>query len=219
MKLSSLFFAAMLVCLEPLPVVDDVAGTWNITDAKLLGGNSYTGTVAIAKQGSVHNGLYNIDWKTSAGDYSGLGFHQDGELFIGWGTKDYGVVLYTIGNGTLDGQWTGTDMQNSIATEQASGGTAGKVEGTYKVSGKHLNGAYKGTLVITKTGEVYQLKSTIDGGKSVTGVGLRSGDKLAVGWGIGGGFGVVHYTFNGKTATGQWALPNESKLGTENLKR
>jgi hypothetical protein len=45
-----------------------------------------------------------------------------------------GIIIYKINqDGTLDGRWTHPDLKGMTGTERATGGTPGKLDGTYKV--------------------------------------------------------------------------------------
>ena len=193
------------------------AGRWNILEAKTLPGVSYTGTVDVTPRGD----MFDLAWKTTGGSYAGLAFLEGNRLLAGWGpTGNFGVVVYRIhADGSLDGRWSTPEAQGQVGTERAEQGKPGTLEGLYQVTGNNPGGkgSYKGTLSIAKNGEVYDLSWSV--GATYAGVGLRSGDTLAVGWGIGGGFGVVEYTLAGDKAEGRWTLPKASKVGTERLGR
>ena len=196
---------------------DPFSGTWKITNGQTLDGKSYTGTVRIASIGKV----YELQWKTSAGNYLGLGLADGNRLCTGWGGKNFGVVLYKINaDGTLSGRWTIPGANEAEGTEEASGGTPNELEGEYSVKGTNPGGqgGYEGKLRIRKTGETYQLKWTLPGGQSYAGVGLRVGDSLHVGWGTGKDpYAVISYTFNGAAADGIWTIAGSEKTAKESL--
>ncbi|MBI4237777.1 MAG: fibronectin-binding protein [Deltaproteobacteria bacterium] len=92
--------------------------------------------------------------------------------------------------------------------------------GKYAVKGTNPGGKgnYTGTVTITQKGDLYQLAWSV--GTTYTGVGIKSGNVLSVGWGTGGaaGYGVVSYTIGADgTLTGTWAGPKDTGLGTETL--
>lgn len=201
---------------------NEIEGTWKITEGKNVDGEKYTGTAEIEAKSSADN-LYSFSWKTSEGEYSGLGFLEDGHLFIGWAPEGevYGVLLYEIqSDGTLEGKWTyNSASDGEVGTETATGGRKDKIEGEYKISGKDIGGEYNGRMNISRSGDTYQLSWTVDD-KTYRGVGLRSGDWLVVGWGPNTeNFGVLDYKINGSKATGRWALPGRSQLGVDKITR
>lgn len=55
-------------------------GVWRIEKAQLPNGNAYTGSLNIARSGP----SFIVDWKTTAGNYSGLGLIADNKLFVGY---------------------------------------------------------------------------------------------------------------------------------------
>lgn len=200
---------------------NEIEGTWKITEGKNLEGDKYTGTAEIEAQSSADN-LYSFSWKTSEGEYTGLGFLEDDHLFIGWAPEGevYGVLLYEIqSDGTLEGRWTyNTAPDGKVGRETATGGRKDKIEGEYEINGKDIGGEYNGRMNISRSGDTYQLSWTVDD-KTYRGVGLRSGDWLVVGWGPKDDFGVLDYKINGSKATGRWALPGRSQLGVDKITR
>jgi len=132
-------------------------------------------------------------------------------------------VLYKISaDGTLDGRWTIPGAGEAEGSEKAVGGKPGELEGKYSVKGTNPGGrgGYEGKLDIRKTGDTYQLRWTIPGSPSYGGVGLRVGDSLHVGWGIGKEpFAVISYAFKGESAEGIWTVGGASRTAKENLNK
>jgi TIR domain len=197
-----------------------IEGTWKIAKARALDGSSYSGTVQFTKQGE----RYLATWQTTAGTYSGFGLVRGNKLCIGWGAESLGVVFYKIdGRGTLNGKWivTGTSAELSDGVENATGGTPGKLEGHYLITGLNpgSQAPYAGQLDITRTGATYQMHWKVDQ-SSNTGVAIEVDDDLFAAWGDKDhAAGVVSYTFEGKGAKGVWTMGGESETGTENLVR
>ncbi|MGZ5004061.1 MAG: hypothetical protein ACXWG7_00900 [Chthoniobacterales bacterium] len=210
-------FAALIVSALSAAADDSFSGTWKITDAQTLAGKSYTGTVRIASIGAV----YELQWNTTAGKYLGLGLADGNKLCTGWGGKNFGVVLYKInGNGTLSGRWTIPSANEAEGTEEASGGIPNELAGEYTIKGTNPGGkgSYTGKLRIRKTGATYQLRWTLPGGQSYSGVGLRVGDSLHVGWSTGKEpYAVISYTFDDGTAEGIWTVGGSEKTAKESL--
>jgi hypothetical protein len=195
-------------------------GNWKITDAETLTGKAYTGTAEVHKSGS----HYDIAWRSTASEASGIGLASGNKLCVGWGSTEFGVVLYKIGgDGTLKGRWTATTApaEASDGLEQAVGGSAAAVEGDYIIKGTNPGGTapYEGKLQIAKTGRTYQLKWIV--GDIVTnGVGIKVDDALFVGWAIDKKpFGVVALTFEEDHAKGVWTLNGATQTAPENWKR
>ena len=200
----------------PAALADEPAieGVWKIAKARALDGTSYGGTVQFTKQGD----RYLATWQTTAGTYSGVGLVRGNKLCVGWSSESFGVVFYKIdGRGTLNGKWivTGTSAELSDGVENATGGTPGKLEGHYLVTGLNpgSQAPYAGELDITRTGATYQMHWKVDK-SSNTGVAIEVDDDLFATWGDKDQvFGVVSYTFEGKGAKGVWTLGGESRDG------
>lgn len=197
-----------------------IEGVWKIAKARALDGTSYSGTVQFTKQGD----RYLATWQTTAGTYSGFGLGRGNKLCVGWGAESVGVGFYKIdGRGTLNGKWmvTATRAEQSDGVENATGGTPGKLEGHYLVTGLNPGAQkpYAGQLDLTRTGDTYQMHWKVTNGSN-TGIGIEVDDDLYAAWGDKDhAVGVVSYTFEGKGAKGVWTLGGESETGTENLVR
>ena len=206
----------------PAAVADQpsIEGVWKIANARALDGTSYGGTVQFTKQGD----RYLTTWQTTAGSYSGIGLVRGNKLCVGWSAESFGVVFYKVdGRGTLNGKWivTGTSAELSDGVESATGGTPGKLEGHYLVTGLNpgSQAPYAGELDITRTSATYKMQWKVDK-SSYTGVAIEVDDELFAGWGDKDHpVGIVSYTFEGKGAKGVWTLGGESETGTENLVR
>lgn len=200
---------------------NNIEGRWKISEGKAPNGDKYTGTTEIEAISSSDANLYSVSWNTSEGEFSGLAFLEDDRLFVGWAPqgKTYGVAVYRINSdGTLDGKWTYSGGRGQIGEETATGGRSGKLEGNYEVAGRDSGGEYNGSLRIRREDDIYELTWTVDR-TTYRGVGLRSGDWLAVGWGPQDEFGVSDYRIRDSEANGRWAIPGESDLGVDNLTR
>lgn len=196
----------------------DVSGTWRITQAGAPDGSgAYTGTVTLQK---LNGDVYSVKWQTSAGNYVGVGILDGANLYIGWGIDaDFGVAVYTQNGGTLAGKWATSDGTGTTGTETVTL-AGGNLVGTHAIVGGNPGGAgqYRGTLAIAQTGATYSFKWTT-GSTQYSGVGIKVGNTLVVGWGMGANHGVVHYAFSGNAATGKWAVPGMPALATENIAR
>ncbi len=194
----------------------DVSGNYRILSASNPGGKGgYSGTVAIAK----HGDLYSVDWTIlHTPPYKGVGI-VEGQVFgVGWGLgKAYGVAVYKVNGGTLEGKWATSSSGGRAGIENLSG-PAG-LNGTYKITeGKDGDQGkpYTGTVSITPAGSVYNVTWHIPG-NTFSGVGILKDNVFSVGWGTAGkGAGVVVYKVGSKL-DGSWAQPHGTQLGTEVL--
>ena len=204
----------------PIADRDMFEGSWKITEAETLSGNSYTGTAEVHKKGS----RYEIAWRTTASTASGIGLAHENKLCVAWGSSEFGVVFYRIGgDGTLRGRWTATNAPGdaSPGLEEASGGSSTAVEGDYIIKGSNpgRTAPYEGKLQIVKTGRTYQLKWIL-GDVVTNGVGIKVDDALFVAWATDNEpFGVVALTFEPAQAKGVWTLGGAAQTAPENWKR
>lgn len=96
-----------------------------------------------------------------------------------------------------------------------------EIFGTYKCKGTNAGkGNYKGKVIISKKGEVYELKWKIDK-QEFNGVGILDGNVLSVGYTDSNNnwFGAMHYKVDGDKLYGKWIVYGSSKIGTETLTR
>ena len=199
---------------------DDLSGNYKITYASNPGGGSYDGSVRISRLGDA----YRIVWTMTAGQsYEGVGLQIGNMLAVGWGIGGgkNGVVAYRINGGTLKGVWTLSHMKGATGTEELAGSP--ELRGSYKIVSSTTPGAgkgYAGTVNLTPHGDTYAVAWRLASGESYTGVGIRQGDVLVVGWGISqDSVGVVSYRAEGATLVGVWAIPGGESLGAETLTR
>jgi hypothetical protein len=75
--------------------------------------------------------------------------------------------------------------------------------------------SYTGTVTISKKDAVFDIAWEISG-TSYEGIGLQYANRLYVGWGSGGGMGIVVYRLRPDgSMTGEWSTYGETALGTE----
>lgn len=78
--------------------------------------------------------------------------------------------------------------------------------------------AYQGQVAIRKNGDVFDLRWSINNAPAYSGIGIREGNILGVGWGVGDNFGVVVYRVQGGSLRGRWASAGtQGQIGTEDL--
>lgn len=194
---------------------DPILGSWKIIKSFNLNGGTYEGGVKFTKKGSG----YHLQWHTNGGSYEGVALKNGKNLFVGWGSGNYGMVAYKINkDGTLSGEWLAAKSRGNVGTEDLTGGVANKLAGTYQVKGQMNEKGYQGGLIIKKTGNVYQLE-WINELAGQRGVAIKVGDYLVAGWGSGATFGVVNYTINGNQMLGRWTIGAADREGIENLQK
>lgn len=191
-------------------------GLWKIEKGMLPNGSTYTGTINVSQ---IKN-TYKLDWKTSTGNYSGVGILADGKIFAGYGLDKgaYGIVVYKSNSEkkNFEGVWTTNQLGGSMGTETL---LATSEKGLFEVIGKNAdNSVYKGQLAMNKTGDCYQVQWKV-ANSTYNGVAFTSGDYLVIGFGFGQQFGLVEYLIMGGKATGRWAMGGGNTLGTENITR
>ena len=100
----------------------------------------------------------------------------------------------------------------------SSGGISKDIAGNYDVTGTNFDGsAYKGTVVIEKSGNGYTL-AWETGPTSSTGAGTLSGDTFTVRWTDGENSGDVTYTLQADgSLVGTWTADGIDGQGTETL--
>jgi hypothetical protein len=194
----------------------DPSGSYAITSSTNPGGApGYTGSLKITRSGDIHDVTWTIPNTPS---YTGVAVLSGSTLGVGWGVgARYGVAVYTVTSGHLSGRWATKGASGRAGTEVLDG-PAG-LSGTYKItSGSAPDGkSYTGTVAITPTGETFAVKWTL-ATDSYSGVGIKQGDTLVVGWGDAGkDAGVVSYQVSASALDGKWATPGGTKLGTEIL--
>jgi len=205
--------AAALCLLAGHAFTQSLEGEYHCKGSDANGGNPYSGTVVLKKDGPV----YGIDWELGkGGSYAGTGIFADNVLAGAYGDgKPYGLAVYRVNGGTLSGQWL-VGGKNTLGTEVLQG--AKELAGTYQItSSKGPDGKpYSGTVTITKNGDAYNVTWTLPK-ENRNGVGILHGDFLVVGWGQGAGYGAVVYDAANGRLTGQWATAAAGPLGVETL--
>ncbi|MGH9901760.1 MAG: hypothetical protein ACRD68_08125, partial [Pyrinomonadaceae bacterium] len=164
-----------------------------------------------------------VEWALAGSDsYKGIGIQLDDTLGVAWGAGTYGVAVYRIGKGKLDGFWTSVDEKGALGTEDSVLEGTDDLNGVYKITrGTSATGGrrYSGTMTVKPRGEVYAVRWAL-ARESFDGVGVRQGDVFVVGWGGdgGGGSGVAAYRVKERgTLEGRWATPAGTRLGSESL--
>lgn len=195
------------------------AGKYAITSSANPGSTrpGYTGSVQVTQQGQ----HYVFDWKLDTGQsYSGFALETGQFLAAGWGTGGaYGVVVYEITGGRLDGRWASSRSGGKLGSEQLQGPPG--PNGSYEIVDSYApetGKSYSGRVAIQPNGNIYRMLWSA-GGRLYSGVGIKKGNLLLAGWGVSGGAVVVYTIREGGLLNGQWAHSASSQLGSEYLKK
>jgi hypothetical protein len=165
--------------------------------------------------------VHRLSWTFPDGSaHTGVGFIEDATLAVAFANAGvpHGVVVYRIDGGTLTGRWVNAAPGSRPGRETLSG-PAG-LTGSYTVDGATSDGSpYTGTVTITRDGDRYDVAWAVSTGQ-YTGVGLRAGDLLIVGYANAGSTaGAVDYRIDGSALVGRWIRPGAVTAGTEVLRR
>jgi hypothetical protein len=197
-------------------VLANLAGTYDITSSANPGGaGSYKGTVRISERAT---DLFDMEWTIPGSPYRGVALRHGSVLGVAWGPgNDYGVVVYKVRGGRLEGRW-GLAAGNALGSEVLEGPSG--LSGAYRiVSGRNPNGtAYGGKVEITPAGDFYRVSWNTPGA-AYRGLGLLENDVFVVAWNPQRGTGVVAYRIDGQRLVGRWTVPGASGVGRETIER
>jgi hypothetical protein len=222
-----LFLALILVVFGfATPVfAQDISGDYEATGT-FPNGKAYGGAVKIVPFGTAHAMLWKLD---NGPGYQGLALRQGDVLGSAYASKGvpFGLVVYRIAGGTLDGEWISTgDVKAELGRETLQGPE--KLGGTYKITlGQNRDGTtnYTGEVIIKPYGHTYLVAWMVPN-LAYVGRGVRIGDVLVVAYGRGEGSnaqqrpGVVAYQIeDADNMVGVWADAGTEQTGTENLRR
>lgn len=187
-------------------------GVWPIVSAQTHAGAAYTGTMRIAPaEGDGHR----IDWKTSAGNYDGIGLVIDGRLMLAFGNEDdgYGLAIYTEVPAGIEAVFTSQAFKGSVGRETVVGCPGfGQLDRTYDMEGWQPDKiAYKGKVAFVAYGDLFLLTWAFDGERGILqGVGMLRHGKLITSYSIPNvftfGSGCYELQPDG-TLRGEWAIP------------
>jgi hypothetical protein len=98
------FALSVLTCALAAAALGDVAGEYRGEGTNPGGQGSYICDVKITRTGDA----YEVQWFfDGALGYEGVGIVKDGLFCVGYSSgQGYGVVVYEVKNGTLEGIWT-----------------------------------------------------------------------------------------------------------------
>ncbi len=185
-------------------------------------GKAYSGDVLMKSFGRTEAVLWRLQGNQG---YKGIGIVSGGVLGAAYAAdKSYfGVVIYDVRGGILDGVWTAVSDPKATGREVLEGPAS--LDGTYKITtGEQLDGVtnYSGQVVIKPNGKTY-LVAWLGPSQSpapiAMGVGILADTKLVVAFGKDRIPGVVAYRIDGKQLEGVWASGGSHQTGTETLIR
>ncbi len=191
----------------------DLTGFYSVKGANPGGSGEYAGELKLTKNGDV----YNVEWAiANSPPYKGVALLNGDNLGVGWGMgAAFGVVVYKVSGGKLQGKWATASSGPKAGSEDLEG-PAG-LNGTYKITkaaGPDGKG-YTGNVIIKPNGDVFEVTWELPKEK-YSGVAIKQGDLLIVGWGAADkAAGVVSYTAGPKGLDGKWGAPGSKQLGTE----
>ncbi len=202
---------------HPAPNLDArFGGLFSIAASSTADGGSYAGEVVISS-GEAHV----VTWRPTNGQTrGGTGLVVDGVLGVGWGAsvENRGLAAYHVNGGALDGHWASAATGSFIGSETLAGPEG--LNGTYLITSATgpNDGGYTGTVGITPNGDTFDVRWALEGGASYSGVGIKRGSTLFVGWSMTDkAAGVVVYEPGDGRLVGTWARPGATALGTEVL--
>jgi hypothetical protein len=156
----------------------DLAGIYRVNGTN-PSGSAYRGMVALAQD----KDEFDLTWWIGKQVFRGTGQFAGKMLVVNWGDKH--PVIYSFGEGgALDGEWAdGSATETLVPAGIAASDDIDLTEGTYKVSGKNVEGKpYGGTVEIAREGDTYRLAWHI-GDSDYAGEGTLAGNLLTVEWG------------------------------------
>jgi len=228
-----LLFSLLLLLAASGAAADDMVGRYAATGVTPLGAG-YTGEVQIEQVGSLHIVLWKLEGSAA---YKGIGIRRGDKLGVGYGAADtdFGIAVYKVNGGTLEGVWAGsTDLKSELGKETLEGSP--KLTGTYKITlGQNRDGLtnYTGTIEIKRNGNAFLFYWPTK--TPSLGVGVLVDDMLVVAYSSNPAKlpGVVGYKVSGAGAMdGIWAaldlhksnsggisVAPPQKAGSETLKR
>lgn len=202
--------AALALFTTPL-FAQEPTGRWSIEAGGIV-------DIAPAPSGGARR--YEARWETPAGKYTGIGLVRDGRLSIGWGRGAAGVMVLKRDGAGWTGEWTTRSRTDEALGTESWPSEA--LEGEREVSGTRPDGqAYKGTVAVTKQGDVFAVAWTV-GAEKITGVGLPlPNDQVAISFGVSEeNHGAISYDLSGGDAVeGRWCANTDQKFGAEKLRR
>ena len=127
-------------------------------------------------------------------------------------------MVFSLALGAMCVPLPGCDALQSLMGGKAQP-VPGDLAGWYTIArGQNPGGgSYGGEVHVTRRGEVWDVEWHLANDPAYTGVGVRHGDMLGIGWGLGAEYGVAVYDIEGTTLNGTWSVKGADAAGTEIL--
>ena len=195
-------------------------GIWPIEKATTFKGDAYTGTMRIS---AAERDGHRIDWKTSAGNYDGIGLVIDGRLMLAFGKEDegYGLAIYSETSEGIEAVFTSQAFKGAVGVEKVPDCKGfDHLDQTYAMQGRQPDGIrYQGKLALAPYGDLFLMTWAFDGETGqLVGVGMLRHDKLIASYGFREvySFGAGCYALQPDgTLHGEWAIPSYQTTGQE----
>ena len=193
----------------------DISGDYALAGVSASGG-IYRGNVAIVANGRT----FRVNWNRPA-PLQQRGYALQLGIGRGVGTAepsaDYGIVMYRVKGGTLEGTWRGDNGRRArLLGEETLEGPEG-LEGRFTIKhGRNGDGSpYSGHVEIRKSGAIY-LVDWFTPQPGYVGTGVLVNDILVVSYGAGERHGVAAYCLGPEPVIeGVTGLPQDRALGAE----
>jgi hypothetical protein len=187
-------------------------GAWPIASAATIDGHPYSGVLNISP--APFDGHF-LDWKTSVGNYDGVGLVVDGKMFVAFGKEEegYGLALYSESAEGLQGVFTSRAYKGAVGTELVKGcNSLPPSDGTFLTEGRQPDKVnYTGKIGIATHGMIQLITWGFDNSKGqFVGAGLLRHGRWITGYGYPGvySFGCGCYELSPEgILTGEWAIP------------
>jgi hypothetical protein len=191
-------------------------GIWKIQNAVTHSGKPYDGTMTLSP--AEHNG-HRIDWKTSAGDYDGMGLVIDGRLHLAFGkaNEGYGLAVYSEREEGIESIFTSQEFKGALGKEIIPDCKSFEhLNATYNMQGKqpdHIS--YSGKVGFVGYGDLFLITWGFNNTPGeLVGVGMVRHGKLITGYGFRNvytfGCGCYELLPDG-AMQGEWAIPSAQK--------
>lgn len=209
-----LVLAALLLAAGPASA-QQFQGSYTLA-GETADGSPYQGRIVIAPRDQA----YDVEWTRLPGmPRRGFGLRLDNVLGIGAedGDEDFGIVLYRVKGGHLDGIWQGNLSPRVLSLGRETLDGPESLEGTYAISlGLNPGGSrYYGTAKIHRTGSTFAVDWYTPTLRYI-GTGVLVGDIFVVGYSEHRRSGVAAYCLRSvKVVEGVTAAAADTALGAE----
>jgi hypothetical protein len=218
-RLVAAAFCAALALAASTASAEDVGGPYRLTGDDASGG-AYAGTVSIAPDGK----SYRLKWDRPAPlERRGYALRLDNVLGVVADdpSADYGIVLYRVKGGHLEGIWSSDPGPpvRALGAENLDGPEG--LEGSFVISlGQNPGGShYRGWVEIKKAGAIYLVDWYTPQPRYI-GTGVLMGDVFVVGYGAAHRSGVAAYCLQSALVIeGITGAASDTAIGAEILWR